>query len=123
MYVEVSVANADPRLMQWLKIRFGGNINRSDPPTANKKKHAIYKWYTACSVSHEILKGCLPYFVIKRNQAEIAISFRELTQCRPESGKKKWGVYGMPVELKQIQYNLREQLQNTRTLHFEETVN
>jgi hypothetical protein len=124
MYVELSISNADPRLMTWLTERFGGNVYRGKAPVANVRKHSIFQWHAGCSVAHEILLGCLPYFVIKRNQAEIAISFRELTQCKPESGKKRWGVYGMPDELKEIQYSLRKELQETRTLHFEtEAVN
>lgn len=120
MFVEVNVSNQDPRLIIWIKERFGGHSASQRPPNQNaKRKHHIFRWYASCSVGHEVLQGCLPYFVIKRNQAEIAIAFRELTICRPESGKKKWGVYGMPQELKDIQYSLKKDLQDSHTSNFE----
>lgn len=124
MFPEISISNQDPRLIAWCRERFGGYVSHQGPPARNvKRRHRIFRWYASCSVAHEIFLGCLPYFVIKRNQAEMAITFRDLTMCRPESGKKKWGVYGMPDELKQIQYSLKKQLQDSHTLHFEESIN
>lgn len=117
MWVEVSVHNADPRLIQWCLEHFGGCLQR-ESKAGPRRKHVIYRWFVTCSVAHEVLLGCLPYFVIKRNQAEIAISFRSLTV----SPERKWGVKGMPQELKDMQYAFKRELQKSKTLHYEELV-
>jgi hypothetical protein len=114
-HVEITVCNQDPRLILWIAQRFGGHLSNQGPPKNNlKRRHRIFQWYASCSVAHEVLLGCLPYFVIKRNQAEIAIAFRNLT------GARKWGVKGMPLELKQQQIAFRKELQDAKTLHYEQ---
>lgn len=70
----INVANTDIRLPGWCKKTFGGSLNLKRG-YENVKPHAI--WTATCATAEWILRGCLPYFIIKREQAEIALSYRE----------------------------------------------
>src|ERR1017187_8598482 len=64
----VSLFNKDPRLPVWCLYTFGGNI-------CNGKRG--YEWsLNVCDIA-SVLKQCLPFFFIKRQQAELAIVFME----------------------------------------------
>lgn len=71
----VLVTNTDPRIPLWCKAVFGGSVTFRTPP---KKHHRrIYQWTAGTSRACAVLEGCLPYFLIKRDQAEIAIAYRD----------------------------------------------
>jgi hypothetical protein len=73
--LQITVTNTDPRIPLWCKSIFGGCISFRRPPKQHHRK--IYRWATACGRAAIILSGCLPYFLTKRNQAEIAIASRD----------------------------------------------
>ena len=71
--MQVVITNTDPRLMVWCKDTFGGFVVSSD----RGKNKRYYKWCAHSKACAELLTNCLPYFIIKRAQAEIAIAFRK----------------------------------------------
>jgi hypothetical protein len=83
---EVSVANTDPRLMGWLQSTFGGNVRgfKNGP----KQQKVCFKWEPKYSEIREVLTGCLPYFIIKREQAEIVIVLKTLLMSKTHRGAK-----------------------------------
>jgi hypothetical protein len=74
LYLEVTVANTNPRLSQWLVATFGGSI------VTYHKGHAKWKpcftWYISSRHAAQILERCLPYFIIKPEQAYVALAFQ-----------------------------------------------
>ena len=74
-HLQVTVTNTDPRIPLWCKSVFGGSISFRRPPKAHHRK--IYRWTVGCARAASILIGCLPYFLTKRDQAEIAIASRD----------------------------------------------
>lgn len=68
---QVVVTNTDPRLVVWCRDNFGGFIVRYV-----QGSRPCFKWYCHTKACVEVLTNCLPYFIIKRRQAEIAIAFR-----------------------------------------------
>lgn len=74
-YVRITVANTDPRLMQWLVATFGGKL-RERSYSRNNKWKAAYWWVVTCKYATEILQGCLPYFILKRERADLAIALQ-----------------------------------------------
>jgi hypothetical protein len=80
--LEVRVYNCDPRLLLWCRDTFsGGNLKpvRKVPRPGHKQELV---WYVGADRATKILEGCLPYFILKREQAEIALAFRQLTGKR-----------------------------------------
>ena len=99
--IELSVHNTDPRLVDWCQKRFGGRIYR----TIHENKPEwmdSYGWKVSCKQASEVLQACLPYFVIKREQAELAIAL--------ESTKARWGRSGAPEEIHRKWWEIRNQL-------------
>jgi len=77
--IRANVGNTDPRLIAWFKDRFGGYVylNVRKPP--NKP---CYQWEVNSRMAAAFLGSILPYLVIKRERAEIALQIAAL---------KKWG--------------------------------
>jgi hypothetical protein len=99
-YVEVIVGNTDPRLSVWLKDLFGGSIPKPSASTSRCK--VMYRWTIACAAAARVLQGCLPYFIIKRDQAEIALAFH--------STLKRRGVKGTPDFVRASRADLKSKL-------------
>lgn len=103
-YLEVSVSNSDTRLIMWIGKVFGGGHFTADRRTKYAHQKPNFRW---CSVSRraaEIIAGCLDYFVIKRDQADIAVAFA--------STVKRVGGKRHSREILEYRIALQEQLQN-----------
>lgn len=96
----LSVHNTDPRLIQWCLERWGGRVYKTEQN--NKRWSDSYGWRVTCQQAREILEACLPFFIIKREQAEIAIALQKT--CR------YWGAAGAPEDIHILRWNLRQQL-------------
>jgi len=73
--LKITIVNTDLRLLVWCKDKFGGYIRISNKAT--KKRRALYLWGIQDASAGELLEKCLPFFVIKREQAELGIAFRK----------------------------------------------
>lgn len=73
--LRVQISNTDIRLMQWLKSTFGGSISSIRPSTDRAKPAFI--WTVGSMAAEAVVRGCRPFLLLKREQADIAISFRE----------------------------------------------
>jgi hypothetical protein len=60
--------------MLWLKENFGGHFRKVVRRRVDWRES--YVWETHCAGAAHILRIALPYFVIKREQAELAISYQ-----------------------------------------------
>jgi hypothetical protein len=69
-YAYLNVCNTDRRMVDWCYNTFGGAI------TVYKSEHRpIYTWHTRGDVA-ALLRKCLPYFVIKAEQALVMLALR-----------------------------------------------
>ncbi len=76
--LKVSIANISMRLMMWLVKNFGGEFRAKQK--GKWGKHTCYEWfvnggYTRLEV---FLLGIIPYMLIKRDQANVALQFIRL---------------------------------------------
>jgi len=67
----LNVYNTDENVMGWIAFRFGGKVTKVKRRTMHNKQQ--YSWNRSGRNAAEILKACLPYFKVKRQQAEIFI--------------------------------------------------
>src|SRR5438876_2163112 len=104
VYVNVSVHNTDPRLIDWILDRWGGRVFQTKH--SNQKWTTSYGWRVTCQQAREVLEKCLPYFIIKREQAEIAIALMKTA--------RRWGRAGMPDEVKALRWELRNKLSEAK---------
>jgi hypothetical protein len=75
----VRIANTDPRLPMWCYRTFGGKIYASDGK-GNQRRY--YTWVTQSQKAENILRLCLPHFLLKREQALVALEYRDTFQHR-----------------------------------------
>ena len=75
----VVVYNTDARLASWLKQTFGGSVTQS---LYGKREKFMFRWDARSRDAVSILEKALPYFIIKREQAEKALEFGELIRPR-----------------------------------------
>lgn len=78
--VELTVTNTDPRMLFKLRELFGGNICQQRK--ASEKGRATWCWRVHCENAICILETLLPFLIVKRDQASLAISFRQLRRQR-----------------------------------------
>lgn len=85
--LRVTVANNDIGLMKWLKDHFGGYVGKQSPSCSKLSKRQTFYWITHSKVAEDLLRFCLPFFLVKRNQAELALAFRDtFTKNRGRKG-------------------------------------
>lgn len=80
----IGITNTDPRLPAWILDTFGVGLcyRVPDSPSVSKKIaegkwQPRFHWNITARLAAQILEGCLPFFVIKREQAEISIAFQK----------------------------------------------
>jgi hypothetical protein len=71
-YPALHISNTDPRLIEWILDRFGGSILLM---TKNRNRPFTHIMWTGKRME-PVLVGVLPFLVIKKEQAETALSFR-----------------------------------------------
>ncbi len=110
LYVEVTISNTDARLTEWLKVKFGGSV-WVDRSRLKKNPHWSpgTAWVVSSRHASEILSNCLPYFIIKREQADVALAFQATILT-----DRRYGCKGRPQELLDRQHEMREQLQTLK---------
>jgi hypothetical protein len=79
VYLCLHVANTDLRLILWCAEKFGGNYYVSNRSCVSGGKNAkdCWHWTAPSTRAAWILHNCLPYFIIKREQAELGIALQE----------------------------------------------
>lgn len=76
----IAITQVNPRLMNWLKETFSGTVSVRKTPVVN------YQWTVQSRHAEWILENCLPFFVVKREQAEIGIAHQRVIFRHMESG-------------------------------------
>jgi len=83
----VSVANTDHKLLDWLQQTDGaGTIVFNDRSSFNKKWSPIWKWTISSCASAQLLNRILPWLVMKKPQAELALEFYSRLDVRSGNG-------------------------------------
>jgi len=75
--LKISVKNTDMRLMKWLKSRFGGEYYLDTGKKPENWKDS-YVWHYAAESKEDFLLAILPYLIIKREQALVALEYIRL---------------------------------------------
>jgi hypothetical protein len=71
----LQVTNTDPRLVEWLAATFGGRVGYFESKDARYKGR--YDWQVTSSQAEAMLTMCLPYLLLKKEQAEIGLAFQK----------------------------------------------
>ena len=108
--MEIAVINTDLRLMEWLVSNFGGRYYSRSKNTPKEWKLS-YQWrVTGRSNREKILLGILPYLLLKREQAKLAIEFIRIPKWGRAVDRRK----ELMIACKKL--NARGPAQTTNTL-------
>ncbi|MFA5377841.1 MAG: LAGLIDADG family homing endonuclease [Dehalococcoidia bacterium] len=72
--LEVTVTNTNEWLVNWLKMNYGGSIHLRKSRKPQEKD--CYAWSLWSRAARRFLEFILPYLILKKAQAEIAIQFQ-----------------------------------------------
>jgi len=71
---QVGVTNTDPRILFWIRATFGGHVYPRELPKKSQHRQS-YQWVAQSrKLSAWVLEGCYPYFLSKKEQADIALA-------------------------------------------------
>lgn len=73
--IVMTVTNSDPRIMKWIKINFGGLVNRSIHNKRLGTRLPCWVWTCNSRLAVSILKEIFPFLIVKKDQAEVAIAY------------------------------------------------
>ena len=85
--LQVCVAQADEEVPEWIYNRFGGQIYLRQPSKASYGQNPQFAWTITGRKAIRLLKKILPYMVLKKPQAELAIEY-EITYPQKTINKK-----------------------------------
>jgi hypothetical protein len=74
--LRLMVANTYYPVIEMLRERFGGQIQSQNRTLKNPKWKPHYRWWTGSSHALLLLELAEPYFVIKQEEAAVAIAFQ-----------------------------------------------
>ena len=91
----ITVSNTNPLLALWLRDRFEGTIRKKDIRGNNHRRPA-FNWCCYTRLAETILRNCLQFFVIKKNEAEIALGYRATVHKESGGDREKQGAIVTP---------------------------
>lgn len=74
--LSISVTNTDHEILFQLKEWLGGKV--SNAKVRNARSKPVRRWSVDSGQAEEILEALLPYLIVKKRRAHLAIGFREL---------------------------------------------
>lgn len=110
-YGKVVVTNTDFRLAKWCLDTFGINFyshSNNALPASRNQNWALCVYAQACSNKAAwILRNCLPYFILKRQQAEIVLEHQRTKH--PDYFERGSGIK-TPANVLDFQLSLKKRL-------------
>lgn len=99
--MRLCIVNKNKKIMIWLRNNFGGRIDMRDMKKYNPNWSNIYVWMITGPKAKKLLIKCLPYLIIKRSRAKLAIEFQNtMIGTRRGQGKR------LPKEIISLRQNL-----------------
>jgi hypothetical protein len=103
--LRLSIVNTNKELMEWLVNTFEGNFYAQ---TKYEGKKQCYTYRLFGDKLLNVVISCLPYFIIKKPQAELVQEFRKTVL-----GKTNWNIPKEVLDLRYQMYLKSKQLNKT----------
>lgn len=75
-FLEISIGNTHRGVLQWILEHFGGRLTHNAEQYTERNQRT-WRWRASSNEAYEILIVILPYLIVKKDQAQVAIEFRE----------------------------------------------
>lgn len=83
--LQVGVSNTDPRMCRKLQSLYGGSMSAEKNSKKYGRAKPYYSWHLHGAQCKGFLDAVLPYLLVKRDQAEVALCYIDTI------GKRGWG--------------------------------
>ena len=70
----LAVGNTDLRMLEWIRVRFGGTVKIEK--RSNIKHKPFWRWKASADDLESIISAVLPYLVTKKDRAELILAYR-----------------------------------------------
>jgi hypothetical protein len=88
MTLQVQLSQATPQPLEWFVEKFGGTTRGRTIPYRGGRR-TIYNWQASSGVAERFLRAIYPYLRCKKDEAEVALLFRETFRPQHVAGGHK----------------------------------
>lgn len=100
-----SMSQVNTEVLVWFQTNFGGSV-------CARKRGAISQWVVVGPMAADFLRRALPFLIVKRDQAVIALEFEETT-VGPRTGTIK-GYHRLPHDVWERRLEIMTRLRSKR---------
>jgi len=86
-HLGVELAMGFEYIPKWLRFAYGGYIGIA-PAGKGGRKRPSYKWRLEDRAAESFIKSIVPYLIVKRAEAELALKFMQ-NRCSPSGYRRK----------------------------------
>jgi hypothetical protein len=86
-FLEISIGNTHKGVLKWVSENFGGRLAHN-AEQYTRRNHRTWRWRASSNEACAVLMILLPYLVVKKEQAELAIEFQEHINTHPRKGNQ-----------------------------------
>jgi hypothetical protein len=86
-FLEISIGNTHKGVLQWVLENFGGRLTQN-AEQYTKRNHPTWRWRASSNEASEVLTIMLPYLVVKKEQALLAVEFQKHVNTHPRKGNQ-----------------------------------
>ncbi len=79
--LKATVSNLNFDVLKLIKDNFGGGLTK-------KGKDGCYRYYSSSKTAANFIARILPYLIIKKEQAELALEFQKVLRIKYQKGQK-----------------------------------
>ena len=88
-YLTLYAGQVDPRPLYALMDLFGGSVvRRTNASALARGRRKMFMWRITGRTCESALRQLLPYFIVKKRQAELALEFQDRLGIAPHHGRK-----------------------------------
>jgi len=77
IYIRIHLVNTDIRLVGWILDTFGVGAVAVHCKRIKAQHKQTWRWIATCRQAEAVLQHCFPYFIVKQEEAAIALEFQE----------------------------------------------
>ena len=86
-FLEISIGNTHKGVLQWVLENFGGRLTHN-AEQHTKRNQRTWRWRASSNEACAVLKILLPYLIVKKEQAQLAIEFQVHINIHPRKGNQ-----------------------------------
>lgn len=88
-YLVIGVSNCNKNVIDAVQESFGGSSHVMHKPKPERGHRGSWQWKCCSNVAYDLLIQMLPYLIVKKEEAEIAIEFQQRRRANKNLGMSR----------------------------------